>query len=125
MHRVGASPRTIKTALSLLSLVQPMLCCQLALCCVSFAEHASLPCLGYIFFAYVLLTTALSVSRIRRKALKYTVYRLRESSLLQSVLSGVHTALCGSLCTPLVLLLLVLFCCLDFSFCNGHVILEK
>ena len=69
--------------------------CQFFRACVvsSFSLH---------LFTYALLTTALWVSRIRRKALKYTVYRLQESSLLSSVLFSVHTALCWSLCTPLV-----------------------
>ena len=72
MHRVGASPRTIQTALSLF-LLRRMLCWQLALFASVFPNRRRyFVCYRFHLFTYALLTTALWVSRIRRKALKYT-----------------------------------------------------
>ena len=121
MHRTGASPRTIKTA-PFLDPTDALLAARSFLC-QFFPAGVATSFIGLHLFAYALLTCA---SRIRRKALKYTaVYGLRESSLLQSVLCGVHTAPCWSSCTPLVCASTVGFLFEVLTFSNGHVIWEK
>ena len=79
-------------------------------------------------FKCALLTTALWVSRIRRKALKHTaVYRLRESSLpLKCAVRCTHRPVLVVLHAACLCCWLFVFCRLDSSpFPNGHVILEK
>ena len=108
--RTGACPRTIRN--TLLWSDGWMLFLQFAPFCVSFSEQfhnrvhflltrTSMPRQFYILYA--LLATSQCCDQAASDGRRGHIYRLRDSSLLQSVLCGVHAALCWSLCALLVL----------------------
>ena len=81
MDRAGASPRTIKNAVLFLFWSDRVSACSLLFFVSVFPSRRRCFVRSH-FFTYALLTTALLVSRIRRKALKY----IQDAGMLQSVL---------------------------------------
>ena len=110
-------------------LVRRMLCWQLALVCVSFSEQASLLRSGYVFLHILCLANHSAVSKPHSTE-GAEIYCIQAAGILAAtkcavrcahrpVLVVVHAA-CLCCCWSFFFC-----CCLDFSFSNGHVILEK
>ena len=75
--------------------------------------------LPWYIFTYALLSTALCVNRIPRKAMTYTSYAGCGIPGCCEVCCAVCTPLCGGRCAA-CLCCSLFFCCRDFAFSNVH-----